>query len=341
MVAKGGRTESPLAQVLFDKAYSFDFFQAVRLLERIFPERLPIGRNGSPAREVVHFRSHASLSFPPSQIYELERNGGDEKTTPEMTIAFMGLIGPLGVLPTQYTELIMERARYKDKALWTFLDIFTHRMVSLFYRAWEKHRFSIAYERGDLDRFTEYLFDIVGMGTRGLRGRLHQSDQGLLYYGGLVAQRPHSASAITAIMSDHYGVPARTVQFTGQWLKLDEESLSRLGTMNHQLGFNTIAGTRVWDTQSKFRLKFGPLSFNEFKSFLPVGSAYKPMTALARFLVGLEFDFDIQLTLKKEEVPDCKMRTNEESQPRLGWTTWLKTKPFKQDDSQVVLAVKS
>jgi type VI secretion system protein ImpH len=345
MAAKIGRTDPPLAQALFDKAYSFDFFQAVRLLERMSPERQAVGRSGSPADEVVRFRSRASLAFPPSHIHEIsQRNSADGEEIPvstEMTLAFMGMTGPLGVLPHQYTELLMERARYKDTALWEFLDLFTHRMASLFYRAWEKHRFPIAYERGQFDQFTEYLFDTIGMGTRGLRGRLHQPDQSLLLYGGLIAQKPHSASAITAILSDHFDAPAEVDQFAGQWLKLDEGSLSRLGTANSQLGLNTVAGTRVWDTQSKFRLKFGPLDLDRFKAFLPAGSAYKPVAALARFLVGMEFDFDIQLILEKEEVPGCALNARDQAQqPRLGWTSWLKTRPFTMDDSQVVLQVK-
>jgi type VI secretion system protein ImpH len=343
MAAKGGRSDTPLAQALFDRAYSFNFFQAVRLLERILPERQPVGRSVDPAREIVRFRSQASLAFPPSQIHQIRQssaqNGeGEDYRSPEMVIAFMGMTGPLGVLPQQYTELLMERSRYKDTALWEFLDLFTHRMVSLFYRAWEKHRFPIAYERGHFDQFTEYLFDIIGLGTPGLRGRLHQPDQGLLLYGGLIAQRPHSASALTSILSDHFDALARVEQFSGQWLELDDESISRLGVKNSQLGISTVAGTRVWDDQSKFLLKLGPLTLSKFKTFLPVGSAFRPMEALAKFLVGMEFDFDIQLILKKEEVPGCSLNTkDQEQQPRLGWSSWLKTRAFTADDSQVVL----
>ena len=342
MASEGGRTDSPLASILYDEPYRFDFFQAVRLLERINRDRAPIGRNADPAREVARFRTRASLNFPPSELYEIKRDGsGPDATPPEVTVSFMGLTGPLGVLPHQYTELLVERARYKDTALWAFLDLFNHRMISLFYRAWEKHHFPIAYERGELDRFTEYLFDTIGMGTPGLRGeRLHLPDQGLIFYGGLIAQRPHTASALEAVLSDYFGAPARIQQFAGQWLNLEPGDYSYLGRANNQLGVNTVAGTRVWDDQSKFRVKFGPLTMREFVAFLPVGSAFKPATSLTRFMVGLEFDFDAQLILKKEEVPPCALGGQKgQAPPLLGWTTWLKTQEFAKDDSQVVLAV--
>jgi type VI secretion system protein ImpH len=330
------RTDTPLVRTLFDEAYGFDFFQAVRILERVYPQRKAVGRNSQPDDEAVRFRTRVSLNFPASQIHQISGDGNREHP-PEMTVAFMGLTGPLGVLPAHYTELLLERTRYHDNALWEFLDLFNHRMISLFYRAWEKYRFPVAYERGEEDRFTEYLFDIIGLGTSGLRGRLSLPDQGLLFYGGLIAQRPHSAIASAGILSDYFGVPGRIEQLCGQWLNLDEESLTRLGSANSELGRSTVAGNRVWDTQSKFRVKFGPLSFDKFKSFLPTGSAFWPAADLMRLLAGMEFDFDMQLILKAEEVPACVLTTSAKRRAMLGWTSWLKTSAFSKDDDQVVL----
>ena len=67
--------------------------------------------------------------------------------------------------------------------------------------------------------------------------------------------------------------------------------------------------------------------------------SFNPASELARLFVGLEFDFDIRLTLKAEEVPGCVLTTRARRSPALGWTTWLKTSPFEEDDSQVVLSV--
>lgn len=347
MGSESGRTEPPLITVLFDEPYRFDFFQAVRLLAKLEPDRQQVGRSALPGTEIVRFRTRASLQFPPSQIYELKKpedeaayaEDDELPPPPQMMVSFMGLTGPLGVLPLHYTELVMDRARYKDTAIWEFFDLFNHRMISLFYRAWEKHHFTVGFERGEEGRFTDYLFSIIGMGTKGLRGRLNLPDEGLLYYGGLIAQRPHSATAIAAISGDYFGVPARVKQFSGQWFKLDEESLSLVGRANHELGINSVMGTRVWDDQSKFRVELGPLKLERFIAFLPTGTAHKPFTSLARYLAGAELDFDMQLTLKASEVPGCVLTTRAKRKPMLGWTTWLKTQPFSADDSQVVLGI--
>jgi type VI secretion system protein ImpH len=329
-----------LNEELFDEPYRFEFFQAVRLLEKVFPERAPVGRESQTTPEVVRFRSRVMLDFPASQIYDLQASHDEftDEQKLEMFVNFMGMVGVSGVMPVHYTELVLERLRYGDTAMWAFLDIFTHRAVSLFFRAWEKYRFPVGYERGK-DAFTDYLFDFTGLGMESLRGRMSLEDESLLPYGGLIAQKPHSAVALAQILSDYFGVKAKIDQFFGQWLDLDAESITKLGTANSALGTSAIIGTRIWEQQSKFRVVLGAVDFKEFQAFLPNGTAHESLKSIIRFMVSLELDFDVQLLLKAKQVPGCVLTTRAKRRPMLGWTSWLKTKPFKQDDGQVVLQI--
>jgi len=333
-------TEKPLNQILLDEPYRFEFFQAVRLLEKVRPERRAVGRNAMPHEEVVRFRSRVALDFPASEVHEInetvDAKTGDERL--EMLVNFMGMVGVSGVLPQPYTDLVLDRIRHRDTAMWSFLDIFTHRAVSMFYRAWRKYRFPVGYERGN-DEFTAYLYDLVGLGSKGLRGRMSLADESLLPYAGLIAQRPHSTNALENILSDYFGTQARVRQFFGQWLALDSADYTRLGNQNSILGESSIAGTRIWEQQSKFRVRLGPLDFKQFQEFLPNGSAYEPLRSIIRFMVGLEFDYDVQLLLKAQQVPSTILTTRALRKPMLGWTSFLKTKPFTNDDEQVVLAM--
>jgi type VI secretion system protein ImpH len=320
---------------LFKEAYRFDFFQAVRLLELLHPERLPIGRRASPRNEVVRFRSHLTLAFPASAIQVIEPP--DEGSPARLTAAFLGLTGPSGVLPRHYTELLLERSRHKDFAFRDFLDIFNHRLLSLFHRAWEKYRFHVEYERSigrddERDGFSDHLFDLVGMGTKGLRGRVRFGDEALLLYSGLLGQHPRSADALQQILSDYFQKPIAVIQFVGQWLEITEENRTRLGA-NNELGVSAVAGTRVWDQQAKFALRVGPLSYAEFERFLPQGDAFQPLVEFTRYCSGQEFDFDVQLVLKAPEVPWCRLGSAE-----LGFNSWLKTREFVSDADQVVFS---
>ena len=145
MATSGGRTDPPVKALLFEEGYRFRFFQAVRLLGRVYPGRQPVGRDASPTDEAVRFRSRATLEFPASDIQEI--SPPQDGSPAQMLVNFMGLTGPSGALPQHYTELVLERMRVKDHALRDFLDLFNHRMLSLFYRAWEKYRFLLPYER--------------------------------------------------------------------------------------------------------------------------------------------------------------------------------------------------
>lgn len=330
--------DKPLNQQLADEPYRFEFFQAVRLLEKIYPERQMVGGEALPDQEVVRFRSQVSLNFPASQIQEIMEvfDEQTERQRVEMFVNFMGMVGPSGVLPIHYTELVMERVRYRDTTLWAFLDIFTHRAVSLFFRAWQKYRFPVQYERGN-DAFTQYLFDFAGLGTKGLRGRMSLEDESLLPYVGLISQKPHSNISLENILGDYFGAPAKITQFFGQWLELNEESITKLGSVNNRLGESAIIGTRFWDQQSKFRLRLGALSFKQFQAFLPDGSAHEALKSIVRFTVGMELDFDVQLILQAKQVPATILTTRAIRRPMLGWTSFLKTKPFKKDDEQIIL----
>ncbi len=313
----------------------FGFFQAVRLLSRLAPERARVGHDGPPGQEVVRFRTRATLDFPASEVHDL-RDAPEPERPPEMAVAIGGTTGPLGVLPVPYTELLIERIRYKDLALWEFLDVFNHRFLSLFYRAFAKYRFPITYESGGDDPFVDGLFALIGLGTGGMKGRQTVPDDALLVYAGLIAQRPHSASALEGILRDYFTVPVATRPFVGQWLPLEPEDRSRLGARNSRLGADLVCGDRVWDNQSRFRIRLGPLGFAAFRAFLPRGSAWRPLNDLVRFLVGKELDFDVQLVLRKEEIPECRLGAGAVP-PMLGWTTWVKSGPSPEDASNLVL----
>ena len=148
--------ESLLGAELVDNACSFEFFQAVSLLQRLRENMRPVGGFSSPEDEAVRFRVNPRLGFPASEIQQLELHGD---APAEMTVNFIGLTGPMGVLPYVYSEMILERARAKDTSFAAFLDIFNHRAISLLHRAWQRARFLVTYATGNRDLFSQYLLD--------------------------------------------------------------------------------------------------------------------------------------------------------------------------------------
>jgi len=342
MGPEGGSVESAVAERqlerrLYQEPFVFEFFEAVRLLEKLAPERQPVGRFADPAAEAVRFSAHPSAAFPASEIQELLPAEG--ALPPRMVVNFMGLIGPLGVLPLWYTNLVQERVRARDTALRDFLDIFNHRAISLFYQAWEKYRFTVQYERGGRDQFSHYLLDLIGLGTRGLQDRQAVADDALLYYAGLLAQHPRSALALRQILEDYFGVPVVIEQFAGAWFALERPNQCWLEERRddaERLGFGVVVGDEVWDEQSRVRIRLGPLTLEEYRDFLPTGTAYQPLRALTRFF-SCEVDFEAQLVLKREEVPRLELGAEDEGAPVLGWVSWVRTVGMSRNPEDTIL----
>jgi type VI secretion system protein ImpH len=293
----------------------------------------------------VRFGVLPSLSFPPSQLYSF---GVEEEWTrkpavappPMMRVNFMGLTGPSGLLPLYYTELVAERAGVRDRTLRDFLDIFHHRAISLFYRAWEKHRFTVPYERGEEDKFSSYLLSIIGLGAASLQHRQLLPDHEYLYYGGILAQQPRSAEGLELMLQDYFGVPVKVEQFLGAWYRLEPDSQCELNddeADSQQLGFGTVVGDEIWDPQSHARLVIGPLSLEQYLDFLPTGTAFQPLRTMVRFYAGDELDFEMQLILRKEDAPPCQLGGTEGPPPQLGWLSWAKTMAMTADPNQTVL----
>lgn len=336
MAAYGWGKDSPVEDWLFAEGYRFDFFQAVNLLEMLHTSEVSVGEGAEPGREAVRFRSAVGLDFPASDVADVSPSVRADKPA-DMTVNFMGLAGCLGPLHMPSTELILERASQKDTAFKDFLDIFNHRLVSLLYRIRKLHRIGLEFKTPGEDRFSEYLYSVIGLGTRGLRGRMQVRDRSLLSYAGLVGQQPRSIVGLEFILSDYFQVKVEGHQFRGQWDKLEQEQWTTIGTdgQNQRLGRDAavVLGTRVWNQQGQFQIHLGPLTLEQFLDFLPVGWGFGPLCDLTRFYAGDEFEFVFRLTLKAEEIPESRLSATEG--PRLGWTSWLKTKPWQEDDSQV------
>jgi type VI secretion system protein ImpH len=337
MAAPGRRTDPSLEDELFERGYEFEFFQAARLLARILAGRKPVGRTSKPHEEFARFVARLSMTFPPSAVHDVER-AADSAAPARMTVAFAGLTGTQGVLPHCYTEWMLERRAAKDDTLAAFLDLFNHRLVSLFYRAWEKHRPPVLYELAVArdqrpDTFTHSLFDLIGMGTGDLRGRMRIQDESLLLYAGLIAQRPHSASALRAILRDYFGVPVEIDQCVGDWYDLDEADRSYLceDLERNQLGEGAFLGDQVWNQQGRFRIRVGPLGLDRFLDFLPRGRAMVKLVQFTRYLVGQAMAFDVQVYLRASDVPYCRLDDAGADAPRLGEMAWLKTREFQID----------
>jgi type VI secretion system protein ImpH len=282
-----------------------------------------------------------------------------------LEVNFLGLAGGFGPLPAPFTESIVRHAREGDTASRDFLDIFNHRLVSLFYRARRRHRPELTRLSPDQGALANTLYALIGLGTSGVRERMAVPDRALLNPAALLDQQPHSLHGLERLLNCHFHVPVRVHPLQGRWLPLDDTQTTQLGRLNSELGCGMVLGQRVWDQQAALIVELGPLDHQSFRAFLPNGSSWPELRAMIAFYTQNDVIIDVRLRVNAKQVAPTKLsganRVSLSSPrglserpraqgarlgsggslntgarlitrpgptaPRLGWTTWLTTRP--------------
>lgn len=354
MAGENGHQTDRLIERVREAPWSFDFFQLVRRLESSHaapaevaatnggaavttsatPLRPRLGKSQRLQDDPVRFSQEPSLAFAPSTVAAVETIR--DSAAVRLYVNFLGLLGPNGPLPLHLTEYARDRERnHDDPTLARFLDLFNHRMVSLFYRAWASSRKDVSYERPAEDRFSAWIASLAGLGMDSLRGRDATPDEAKLFFAGHLLSPTRHAQGLESLLGRYFQMPARIQQFVGQWMDLPEEARCRLGKdpRSGTLGVSAIAGSRIWECQQKFLVRFGPMGLREYERMLPGGASQQRLAAWVRNYIGFELSCDVQLILRKEEVPKTQLG----GYGRLGWSTWLASKPFTKDVDSLVL----
>jgi len=301
----------------------FDFFQVMRRLENLYcdsPDRPRFGAALRPVDEPVRLGQDPSLGFAPRTL-----NGVQPSRTgapPRLTQNFFGLLGPNGPLPLHLTEYARDRLRNapSDPTMTHFLDIFHHRLLMFFYRAWASAEPTVSHDRPETDRFLTYVGSMIGIALPALRNKDEFPDAAKLYYAGRFGAQTRNAEGLGAIIGDFFQMPAQIETFVGDWLDLPDDCRWKLGKPGAfgVLGVSSTLGAHAWSRQQKFRVVMGPLDREQFQTMLPGGPSLKRLRDLVRNYIGEELRWDVRLFLAEriDEPWRC-------GRSHLGWTSWL------------------
>lgn len=316
--AEGHAETSALWQALEDAPWAHDLFAVLRRLQASHPHAPSFGRAPRPHLEPVRLGQEPSSSFAPAALASAQRRPG---RAPKIRVYSFGLFGPNGPLPLAYTEYAHERAIHAgDRALTEFADLFHHRFLLLFFRAWAQAQSTASLDRPEHDAFSRYMASLIGLGLSGqaeadsvpLHARLGQA--------GHQVRQSRNAEGLACLLANFFHVPVAVEQHRGRWLPLPNDQRSRLGAaLGAQLGVDAVAAAAVWDRQHYFRVVLGPMPLQVYESVLPGQRGALQLRDWVRGYVGIEFDWDLQLVLHHDEVPALQLG----GPTRLGWTSWL------------------
>lgn len=324
-------------------AYRFDFYEALRLIECLWPDKPRLGKGVKVSDDPVRLSQEPALEFPPASLSSYTQSAAS--AVPRLAVNFMGLFGPHGPLPLHLTEYARERLRHHhDPTFARFADVFHHRMISLYYRAWANVRPAVSHDRPDSDRFDFYVGSMLGTSGQAFRDRDALQDHAKRFYAGLFAAQTKSPSGLRAIISEILATPVRIAEFVGEWMAIQASDQTRLGLSETVacLGQSAFLGAAVWGCQHKFRVVLGPMKLDQYLELLPGGAVLPQLVAIVRNYVGDELVWDAQLLLDSAEVPR-ELALGQPGTPasscmhgaaQLGWSMWLgpRSAPTAADD---------
>jgi type VI secretion system protein ImpH len=313
--------------------YGQGFYQTMRLIELAYPDRPRLGRSARPTQDAVRLGQDPDVVFAPATLADWETR---ENLPPRLLVRFFGLFGTDGPLPLHLTEYARDRKRLaRDPTLQRFADMFHHRALSLFWRAYADSRPTISFDRPQDDRYATYVGSLIGLGMDTMRDRDAMPDLTKLHFAGRLANRTRHAEGLGAILSAFFAVPVRIFTFIGAWLRLEPQDRTRLGESREvaTLGASVLLGSRVWSRSQKFRVVFGPLDLADYLRLLPGGSSFHRLIPIVRTYAGDTLLWDVNLILKQPDIP----RTVLGRQGRLGWTTWLLPRRSEADAADLFL----
>ncbi|WP_372164646.1 type VI secretion system baseplate subunit TssG [Xanthomonas euvesicatoria] len=323
-----------LAQALQTRPQDFSPFAALRAIERCHPLQPRLGESTRASDDVLRLRHAPSLAFAPHALDRYTPATHDQPAA--LYGLFLGLFGPNAPLPLHLTEYAIERAQQaKDGTFAAFADVFHHRMLSLFYRAWAQAQPSVQAERPASDQFRAWLDALVGIASPHLRDRDALPDDARRYYAGRLGTATRTPEGLRALLQQLCEWPVQVQEFIAEWMRLPADAHLQLGLgpRNARLGVDSVVGAHVRGAQQRVRICLGPLPRLAFQRLLPGGQALRQLTAAVRSYLGDEFGWELQLLLKADEVPTPHLARNS----RLGLDTWLGRRAGSIADADEVL----
>lgn len=305
---------------LLDRPRGFGVVQALRLLRHHLIHMDPDAAWASQVR----LRPELSLDFPGSDIVGIEKTGGEDHPTFDLTVSFLGLYGTASPLPTYYTEALLDEAQQDGSLLRDFIDVVQQPIYRLFYDVWRHYRWPQQIIEEKDAHAENRLLALSGRGLESLRQDRPEAVSQLRYLG-LFTQTPRSALGLRTLLRDALGLPRLTVHACViSWQPLPADQRTHLGGQACQLGETSYLGRRFMDAGSTFAIDLGIVDLTLWQSLAPGREGDQRLRELCRDYLLQPLMPRIRATIRDEQTTTACL-----SGPlnRLGQDCWLFSGP--------------
>ncbi len=313
-------------QKLAEEPWNYDLFWVLNRHEAINEEKPRIGDSATRREEYIDLGQPPFLDFAASNVASYDPKTSQAKA--RLRSKFLGLLGPMGPLPSNLTEEALTWFSKRDDAFVRFLDVFNNRFLQLFFRAHSDCRPASHALRPDADRFRDYVGAAMGIGNETWRNLDSMPDAQKCAFAGILGPRSTSASRIEHVLTGIFGIECSVEQFVGTFLPVAPSEQTRLGLAHAGLGKEAIIGEQVLTVDNKIRVCLRPETLENYERFLPDGASNQRLVDAMSNIVGLEYEWDVELILPHHEPRPSQLG----EYGQLGWTSWMRKPAEKSAD---------
>ncbi|MGV3346072.1 type VI secretion system baseplate subunit TssG [Enterobacteriaceae bacterium LUAb1] len=269
-----------------------------------------------PTQEVFRIGQSAHMMFAPREISHISQQ--QEKIS--LQLFGLGIWGPQGAMPLHISEMVYSRSELHDTALIDFVNLFHHRALSHFYRAWFASQDTASLDRQQDEKFSFYTGSLVGLNAYELNNSELPLHARLASSAHLIREARNPEGLVGALQY-YFQIPVKMQEYARQWIFLQPSDQTQLGRVDGAmlLGDGAILGDTVSDRQHKFLLILGPLTLNQYLRLSPWGQDLPVLREWVRNFVGFEYAWEVGLVLAADEVPEATL----DGTFQLGYTCWL------------------
>ncbi|EMH4161414.1 type VI secretion system baseplate subunit TssG [Pluralibacter gergoviae] len=325
-----------LTLALNKEIWRANFYRFCQLLEQEDPSSPKLGATSHPGSDRVRFRPWPGMGFPVGTLKAVETDEEHPALPPAVRTTFLGMYGVDSPLPTSYLDDIAQR-REGYEAATSFLDIFSHRITTQYYRIWRKYAYPATFEAGGRDATSQCLLGLIGLGIPGTAERVATPISRFLALLGTMRLPTRSAEGIRALVC-LLAPKTRATITEPDPVKVRIDNRSGLGTGNRvRLSQRAVLGRTANEACSRVLVTLETEDPAEAEGWLPGGILHTDLLVLIRVYLGYRSDARLRLTVPVRLLPEPRL--GKHGRIQLGRTGLLGLKGGKLSSNRESLTV--
>ena len=321
-----GRSVKKAARRLKGNIGAPDFWAFVRALENAQSSKPRLGKAKTPRDENVRFGQKPYLHFPSTDIAEIIEGGRAAGVDATIILYFFGLLGVNGPMPLEFTNYVFRRSHSHFDNTWRrFLDIIHHRFTTLYYRSYSASQQAMSFDRKDDDPLSFIVKSLAGFSPDA--GTPARQELLILRSAGQFSFPAKNRQGLEDMLRRLYTFNLSVRDFIPSLYDIHPENHALLGRKNNSLGFNVQIGSVYTSTTGKFEIHIGPLSFDEYRSFVSGRNGAQLMIEAVSLYLNRPLDYAMVFTVRMDTIPLAQLGFDIEGArwdaPQLGYTCWI------------------